>query len=275
MPRKKKTRHGKHKTLLDYFSKFEEPNKQVANGIGSNPTGSNNKSAGKNMGESLEKRVSEKTLGVEPGGSSPEQIDQSTKNQQVEKNNKNELLELLSILETGKKKTNKQVENMEDFKPSSVSFLDKNINIAFEGSIIDVDLGQLRLPTGKILEEIFEKGLGKDDVTCYNNGKCSDGVSIGETYTDKYGFLRQRGYINTTRLPVYMDWIVEEGIVKPILERAYGLKTNRGAVALIPEDYLCELQLRYGIKLLNFDKCKGHKSIVEWGIKTTRRKRRK
>lgn len=273
MPRKK-TRPRKNKSILDYFSEFKESKKQAVNSVESKTSSSNNRSGGKKTEESLEKQVSQKTLGVEPGGSRKKQPT-ITNNTQLIKNNKNELLELLNILETGKKKTSKQIGELEGFKQSSTPLLGKNINVVFKGSIMDVDLGQLKLPTGSILEEIFEKGLGKDDIICYNNGKCSDGISVGETYTDKYGFLRQRGYINTTRLPIYMDWIVEEGVVKPILARAYGLKTNRGAVALIPEDYLCELELRYGIKLLNYDKCKGYKSIVEWGTKSSRRRRRK
>jgi len=103
------------------------------------------------------------------------------------------------------------------------------------------------IPTGKILDEILNKGLTDEFLKCDNTGKCTDGKRLGEIYTDKYGFKRQRGFVRTTRTPVYVDWIVEEATISKLLPKAYKLVTSRGAVAIIPEDFLCELQERYGV----------------------------
>ena len=103
------------------------------------------------------------------------------------------------------------------------------------------------IPTGRILDEILNKGLTDEFLKCDNTGKCTDGRRLGEIYTDKYGFKRQRGFVRTTRTPVYVDWIVEEATISKLLPKAYKLVTSRGAVAIIPEDFLCELQERYGV----------------------------
>ncbi len=103
------------------------------------------------------------------------------------------------------------------------------------------------IPTGRILDEILNKGLTDEFLKCDNTGKCTDGRRLGEIYIDKYGFKRQRGFVRTTRTPVYVDWIVEEATISKLLPKAYKLVTSRGAVAIIPEDFLCELQERYGV----------------------------
>lgn len=121
------------------------------------------------------------------------------------------------------------------------------------------------IPTGEVVDDILEKGLGSEDVVCSSDGKCIDGLNIGEVFTDKYGFKRKRGFVNTTRLPIYLDWIVEEGIVREIMHKTYVLETNLGSRAIIPEDYLCEFQFRYGIVIKNYDKCIGYKSILVKG----------
>ncbi len=138
---------------------------------------------------------------------------------------------------------------------------------------IDIEKDLSIIPTGKVLEEILYKGLSNEDITCYSNGKCSDGKSIGEIFVDKYGFRRQRGFVNTTRLPVFLDWIVEEAVIEEILPKTYVVKTNRGSLAIIPEDYLCELHTRYGVIIKNYDKCKNYKPSIGGETIRSRRKR--
>ncbi len=124
-------------------------------------------------------------------------------------------------------------------------------------------LPEIKLPSGKVLEELLKLPVGPErGITCSNEGECSDGRRISEVFVDKYGFRRQRGFIRTTRLPVFLDWIVEEAIVSKVLPTAYKVQTNRGALALIPTDFLCELHMRYGVLLKNYD-CRGYRVSIE------------
>jgi len=120
----------------------------------------------------------------------------------------------------------------------------------------------INMPTGQILDEILYKGLMQEDVSCNAGGQCSDGRSVGEVFVDRYGFRRQRGFLNTTRLPVFLDWIVEEAVVKELFPKTYVVETSRGSLAVIPEDFLCELHTRYGVLILNYDKCKSYRPII-------------
>ncbi len=116
------------------------------------------------------------------------------------------------------------------------------------------------IPTGRVLDEILNKGLTDEFLKCNSGGKCTDGRRLGEIYVDKYGFKRQRGFVRTTRTPVYVDWIVEEATTSKLLPKAYKLVTSRGAVAIIPDDFLCELQERYGVIIKNDEiNCKSSK----------------
>ncbi len=116
------------------------------------------------------------------------------------------------------------------------------------------------IPTGRVLDEILNKGLTDEFLKCDSSGKCTDGRRLGEIYVDKYGFKRQRGFVRTTRTPVYVDWIVEEATISKLLPKAYKLVTSRGAVAIIPDDFLCELQERYGVIIKNDEiNCKSSK----------------
>ncbi len=116
------------------------------------------------------------------------------------------------------------------------------------------------IPTGGVLDEILNKGLTDEFLKCDSSGKCTDGRRLGEIYVDKYGFKRQRGFVRTTRTPVYVDWIVEEATISKLLPKAYKLVTSRGAVAIIPDDFLCELQERYGVIIKNDEiNCKSGK----------------
>ncbi len=177
------------------------------------------------------------------------------------------LSDILSLIEEGLSTGRSRAETFktEDSSPTSPS---GPANVEVEGSSITgvevkhaeqesiINIDSSIIPTGRILDELLEKGLGTMDVKCNENGECNDGLRIGDIYVDKYGFKRQRGYLITTRIPVYTDWIVEEAVLKKILPKAHKLVTNRGAVALVPDDYLCTLQERWGVILKNYDKCK-------------------
>ncbi len=268
LPRRIKGRPVRHRSLFDYLQEGRSK-------------GSEKASEGRNVEVGIDKQgvlnhkvsssISDDALSIENRGVKDKSVGE-------------DILSLLSILDRKSKTGEASRSNAGSptvLTPNTINSAinasgSELMNIINTGeSIADIDLGTLKLPTGRVLDEILEYGLGKDDVICYSNGNCSDNVSVGETYTDKYGFLRQRGFVNTTRVTIYTDWIVEKGVVKKILPKAYGLKTNRGAVALVPEDYLCELEARYGIKLLNYDKCKNYKAIIEWGSKSRSSKRRK
>lgn len=132
------------------------------------------------------------------------------------------------------------------------------------------ELGEAEVPSGEVLDTILSKSV--EDIRCDSTGKCNDGRYIGEIFTDRYGFKRQRGFVNTTRLPVFLDWIVEEATIQQVLPRAYSLKTNRGSVALVPEDFLCELHTRYGVLLKNYEKCSNYKPSL---TRETRRIRKR
>ncbi|MCD6195980.1 MAG: hypothetical protein J7J82_04260 [Staphylothermus sp.] len=265
MPRRKITR-GKHASILDFLSiSSSNKNKDLDKTQEKEETIASNEDINK-VKEKLEEsgtNKSEENL-KEKAGSAKESIDE-------------DISDLLSIL--GKRKTiNKSLMETTSSSTEQVpisEIANENSDLSTK-SIAEIDVGKLELPTGEILDKILWEGLSKDNVVCDSTGKCTDGISVGEIYNDQYGFRRQRGYVNTTRLPVYTDWIVEEGLVKKILPRAYGLKTNRGAVALIPEDFLCELQARYGVVLLNYDRCTKYNSVLGYAqAKTSRRSRKK
>jgi len=132
---------------------------------------------------------------------------------------------------------------------------------------------QVNIPKGSVLDELLYKGLSEKEVVCDASGRCSDGISVGEIYVDKYGFKRQRGYVNTTRLPVFIDWIVEEAYVRELFPKTYVVETSRGSLAIVPEDFLCELHARYGVVLVNYDKCKNYKPVIGSTVKKRREKR--
>jgi len=265
LPRRKITR-GKHASILDFLS-ISSPSKKrdLCRTQEKEETIVSNQDINRKIEKSEEISTSKPEENLkEETESAKESIDE-------------DISDLLSIL--GKRKTidkspMETISSSTEQVPISEIVNEKSDLLA--KSIAEIDVGKLELPTGEILDKILWEGLGKDNVVCDSTGKCTDGISVGEIYNDQYGFRRQRGYVNTTRLPVYTDWIVEEGLVKKILPRAYGLKTNRGAVALIPEDFLCELQARYGVVLLNYDRCTKYKPVLGYAqAKTSRRSKKK
>ncbi|MGC8982153.1 MAG: hypothetical protein ACP5KA_00125 [Desulfurococcaceae archaeon] len=96
-------------------------------------------------------------------------------------------------------------------------------------------------------------------VTCEKQGVCSDNRHIGEIFEDERGVKWQRGFIRTTRNPIFLDFIVESGEVKGYVGKALIIETERGAKAIIPEEFICEMAARYGLQL-KIDKCIGYKT---------------
>ncbi|QOR94246.1 hypothetical protein IMZ38_06405 [Thermosphaera chiliense] len=115
-----------------------------------------------------------------------------------------------------------------------------------------------------LADELLEQILAEEikPIECDNKGVCTDGIKVGEFFIDKYGVKRQRGFVNTTRLPVYLDVVVEEAKVSPLLSKAYSIQTSRNALAIVPEDFICELQERYGVVLEGFEKCAQGKGVT-------------
>lgn len=108
----------------------------------------------------------------------------------------------------------------------------------------------------ELLEKLLKIPVGPErTVSCTNTGECSDGKKLSEVFVDKLGILRQRGFIRTSRIPIVLDWVVERGRVEKVLPKAYKLVTERGAMALVPEGFICELVTRYGVLIDNYE-CK-------------------
>lgn len=217
--------------------------------------------------------VEEKETNSPPPSSPPLQSPPSMKEEKTPTSSVvEEIIEdLLSIITARKtvEKTKKTVEKPREETRGEKKETPEEVDI----EKLVAELGEVRLPAGRLIDIILEKGLGTDDVRCDEYGRCSDGVNVGVIFTDKYGFQRQRGFLRTTRIPVYMDWIVEEAVVTKILPKAHKLVTNRGAVALVPEDFICELQERYGVILKNYDKCRSKPTLLNTptnGNKNTR-----
>ncbi|AFK51091.1 hypothetical protein TCELL_0667 [Thermogladius calderae 1633] len=100
-------------------------------------------------------------------------------------------------------------------------------------------------------------------IECDVNGVCKDGVRVGDNVVDEYGIERKRGFVNTTRLPIFLDWVLETANVDRLTDKTFIVKTNRGALAVVPDHFLCELQYRYGITILGLDeKCRDYKPSI-------------
>lgn len=122
----------------------------------------------------------------------------------------------------------------------------------------------------KLAEEAF-KNVEVKIISCDKQGVCSDGKRIGEVFEDSSGIKWQRGFINTTRLPIFVDFVVEDASIEGRVGKALVLKSNRSAVAIVPEDYICELAVRYGIRV-NLDKCINYRTSP-WAEKSKARKK--
>jgi hypothetical protein len=121
-------------------------------------------------------------------------------------------------------------------------------------------------PKPKISRELLEKIAANQSLKrleCDNNGVCKDGIRVGEKLVDEYGIERKRGFLNTTRLPIFLDWVSETASVERLTDRTFVVKTERGALAVVPDHFICELQYRYGITIPGLDeKCKDYKPSI-------------
>lgn len=94
---------------------------------------------------------------------------------------------------------------------------------------------------------------------CDKQGNCSDGKRIGEVFEDSRGVKWQRGFLVTSRLPIFLNFIAENSKIVGRVGKALIIETERGARAIIPEDYICEMTSRYGV-ILNIEKCSTYKT---------------
>jgi len=146
---------------------------------------------------------------------------------------------------------------------SKQGLLEKRIPSSHEEEVDkEVVLLKTPIPEGDILRKLLEKPIRTiNEIMCGSDGLCKDNKRLSEIFIDELGFKRQRGFIRTTRAPVFLDWIIEEAVVSKILPTAYKVETSRGAIALIPENFLCELDKRYGVLLKNYD-CSNYKLSI-------------
>lgn len=121
-------------------------------------------------------------------------------------------------------------------------------------------------PKPKISRELLEKIAANQSLKrleCDNSGVCKDGIRVGGKLVDEYGIERKRGFLNTTRLPIFLDWVSETASVERLTDRTFVVKTKRGALAVVPDHFICELQYRYGITIPGLDeKCKDYKPNI-------------
>ncbi len=142
------------------------------------------------------------------------------------------------------------------------SLLEKKVSPTHKEVSKEIALPKTPIPKGEILNKLLKKRVRAiNEIICGSDGVCKDNKRLSEIFVDEFGFKRQRGFVRTTRAPVFLDWIIEEAIVSKILPTAYKVETSRGAIALIPENFLCELDKRYGVLLKNYD-CSNYKLSI-------------
>ncbi|MEM1638707.1 MAG: hypothetical protein QXJ69_01335 [Desulfurococcaceae archaeon] len=150
--------------------------------------------------------------------------------------------ELVKLIEQKQKSIVQQEEAVESRKPVAKSEVkeerepkpfeeDKIINVAHEAFLKDITV-----------------------IECNKQGICVDGRRLGEVFEDSRGLKWQRSFLNTTRIPIYLDFIAEEAEIKGRVGKALVVVSSRGAKAIIPDDFICEAVSRYGI-ILDIDKC--------------------
>lgn len=119
------------------------------------------------------------------------------------------------------------------------------------------------LITENTLNQLSIEAYNRKDIVliqCDKKGECEDGIRVGEVFSDSHGVKWQRTFIETTRLPIYLNFIVEEASIRGKVGKAFNVITSRGARALIPEDYICEAINKYGLEI-EIDKCLNYKII--------------
>jgi len=96
-------------------------------------------------------------------------------------------------------------------------------------------------------------------IECDKQGNCSDGKKISEIFEDSRGVKWQRAFLPTSRSPIFLNFIAEDSRIIGRVGKALIIETSRGARAIIPEDYICEMISRYGV-ILNIEKCGTYKT---------------
>jgi len=171
--------------------------------------------------------------------------------------------ELFKPMQTSLDKSRTDLVTMSLTSKSKQGFLEKETLVPHKEEVPkEVVLLRTPIPEGDILRKLLEKPIRTiNEIMCSSDGLCKDDRRLSEIFIDEFGFKRQRGFVRTTRAPVFLDWIVEEAVVSKILPTAYKVETSRGAIALIPENFLCELDKRYGVLLKNYD-CSNYKLSI-------------
>ncbi|WFO75310.1 hypothetical protein J4526_09655 [Desulfurococcaceae archaeon MEX13E-LK6-19] len=174
------------------------------------------------------------------------------KEEKIEKTGKTELMDKFLIGKEGEE--TKQEKPKEEVAPTQKEEAKKEKQ---EQTLLTTQTNNIVIK-GELLQKLLKMPVGPERaVSCNNTGVCSDGKKISEIYVDEAGIVRQRGFIRTSRIPVILDWVVEHGKIEKVLPKAYKLVTDRGAMALVPEDFICELVTRYGVIVENYD-CKNY-----------------
>ena len=195
---------------------------------------------------------------------SRETKDYLTKNKSTRKDELEVLFnELFKPVQTSLDKSRTDLVTMSLPSKSKQGLLEKETAVPHkEEGPKEVVLLRTPIPEGDILHKLLEKPIRTiNEIMCSSDGLCKDNRRLSEIFIDEFGFKRQRGFVRTTRAPVFLDWIIEEAVVSKIFPTAYKVETSRGAIALIPENFLCELDKRYGILLKNYD-CSNYKLSI-------------
>ncbi|WP_440059130.1 hypothetical protein ACSU1N_04920 [Thermogladius sp. 4427co] len=120
---------------------------------------------------------------------------------------------------------------------------------------------ETKLPA-EVLVKIAENPVIKR-IECDPSGICKDNMKVGDVLKDDYGIQRKRGFLNTTRMPVFLDWVFENAVAERLTGKTLMVKTERGSLAVIPDHFLCEMMFRYGISIQGFEeKCRDYKPFI-------------
>lgn len=121
----------------------------------------------------------------------------------------------------------------------------------------------------EVAQEAFQKKEFRY-LECNKQGICADGRQLGEVFLDR-GLRWQRTFLSTTRLPIFLDFVAEESVIRGRIGKAFIVVTERGAQAIIPEEFICEAAKRYGV-LVNIDKCVNYR-VFPWAEKSRRKQK--
>ncbi len=197
--------------------------------------------------ESLEKKQKQETVGKEEVSEKKESsatiID--------------EILKILSEQEeTGFREEKRREKAEAEKKPEKPKEIEKEKDVREKvvQTKEEKPLVELGIITGELIKKLLALPVGPErGIVCDNTGKCSDGRNISDIFVDNYGVKRQRGFIRTSRIPIIVDWVAEKARAEKILTKAYKVETSRGAMALIPDEFICDMVKRYGVLIEGVD----------------------